>query len=328
MRALLFATAALLASPAAAQDHAGHQMPMPPEQDAPEEQPAKDGSQMDHAQMDHGAMDHAQMDHGAMDHSMAMPGDAKDETLPVSGPPPRAFEGPQHAADAVFGTAAMEPARAELVKATGEFSGGTAMLDRLEARLGQGKDAYLWDAQGWYGGDTDKLWLKSEGEGEFTGGVEQAEVQALWSHAIGPWFDLQTGVRADIEPHSRAHAVLGVQGLAPYMFEIDAAAFLSDKGDLTGRIEAEYDQRITQRLILQPRAELELSAQSIPELGLGSGVTSVETGLRLRYEFQREFAPYIGVGYEAKLGGTADFARAAGDDPDRFVLLLGLRAWF
>jgi copper resistance protein B len=262
-------------------------------------------------------MDHAAMGHG----TPAAP-------APVTGPPPRAFEGPEYAADTIYGAAAMEPARKQVARENGQFTSGTIMLDRLEARLTEGEDRYLWDAQGWYGGDYDRLWLKSEGEGAFGGEVESAEVQALWSHAIGPFFDLQAGLRYDLEPDSRAHAVLGLQGLAPYMFEVDAAAFLSDEGDLTARVEAEYDQRITQRLILQPRVEASLAAQDIPERRLGAGVSSVEAGLRLRYEFAREFAPYVGVGYEAKLGDTADYARAAGEDPDGFSLLLGLRAWF
>lgn len=114
----------------------------------------------------------------------------------------------------------------------------------------------------------------------------------------------------------------------PTCLKIDAAAFLSDKGDLAARFEAEYDLRITQRLILQPLVEVPLSAQDIPERGIGAGLTSIETGLRLRYDFAREFAPYVGVGYEAKLGDTADYARSAGEDPDGFSLLLGLSAWF
>src|SRR3546814_13748010 len=112
------------------------------------------------------------------------------------------------------------------------------------------------------------------------------------------------------------------------MFELDAAAFLSDRGDLTARIEAEYDQRITQRLILQPRAELSFAAQDIPERRTGAGITAVETGMRLRYEFARVFAPYIGVGYETKLSGTADFAPPAGEDTSPLPLLLALRARF
>ncbi len=322
----------LLAAPAVAQDH----------------------STMDHGAMDHGAMDHAAMghgdmqasepvddhqshqttDHAAMDHPVidhaTMDHSPMDHAAPSAEgePPHRALSGPRHAADAVWGADSMDPSREALAKGSGAMQTGSFMLERLEARLGDGREAYLWDAQGWYGGDIDKLWLKSEGEGEFGAAVESAEVQALWSHAIGPFFDLQAGARADIEPRSRAYAVLGVQGLAPYMVEVDAAAFLSDKGDLTARIEAEYDQRITQRLILQPRIEVQLAGQSVPELGIGSGLSAIEAGLRLRYEIRREFAPYIGVGYEAKVGKTADMARAAGDKTDRVAFLAGVRAWF
>ena len=177
-------------------------------------------------------------------------------------------------------------------------------------------------------GDLSKLWLTFEGEGQLSGPVENAEVQILLSRAITPHFDLQAGMRADLEPQTRFHAVLGVTGLAPYMIETDAALFLSDRGDVTARIEAAYDQRITQRLILQPRVELALSAQAIPERELGAGLTSLEAGLRLRYEIRRELAPYVGLGYETALGRTADIIRARGGDTGGFSLLLGLRAWF
>ena len=153
-------------------------------------------------------------------------------------------------------------------------------------------------------------------------------MQALWSHAIGPWWDLQAGVRQDLAGPDRTHAVVGVQGLAPYLFEVDAAAFVSNKGDVTARIEGELDQRITQRLILQPRAEIGLSAQDIPELGIGAGVDRIETGLRLRYEFVREFAPYVGIDQEWRLGQSADYARAAGEDPSVTSFVVGVRLWF
>ena len=368
VRALLLAAAASVAfaAPASAQDHDAMDhsaMGHGEAETAPVDHSQMDHSTMDHgtpvdySQMDHSAMghsapaDHSQMDHSAMDHGApadhsqmehsAMGRDAPADhsqmdhsamghgaRMPDAAPPARAFEGPRHAADAYWGEAAMAPARDRLARENGEFTTATMMLERLEARVRNGEDLYLWDAQGWLGGDIDKLFLKSEGEGEFGGRVESAEIQALWSHAIGPFFDLQAGARYDIEPRSRGYAVLGVQGLAPYMFEVDAALFLSDKGDLTARIEGEYDQHLTQRLILQPRAELELAAQDVPELGLGSGLTKLETGMRLRYEIAREFAPYIGVGYEAALGQTADRVRAAGGDPDGFAFLFGVRAWF
>lgn len=224
----------------------------------------------------------------------------------------------------------MAPARAQLVRAHGDFRTGSVMIERLEARLPAdgGETGYVWDAQAWYGGDLNRVVIKSEGEGEFGRAIEDAEIQALFSRAITPFFDLQAGVRYDPAPDDRPHLVVGLQGLAPYMLHVVGAVFLSDRGDLTARFEAEYDQKITQRLILQPRFEVEASAQDIPEREIAGGLTKIEPGLRLRYEIEREFAPYIGLEYEAKLGGTADLARAHGEDPDGVKLLVGIRAWF
>ncbi|MBY6128479.1 copper resistance protein B [Qipengyuania aquimaris] len=313
----------------AQEDHSGHAMPDHSAHAQHEEKPQEDHS--GHAMQGHSA--HAQHEekpqedhsgHAMMaDHSMHQVGD-----VPQGPPPPEAFEGPQHAADAIFGAEAMAEARANNHATHGDMLTGTLMAERLEARFKDGEEGFLWDIQGWYGGDIDKFVLKSEGEGEFGGEIEDAEIQALWGHAIGPFFDLQAGARIDLEPDTRSHLVLGIQGLAPYMWHVDGALFLSDRGDLTARIEGEYDQKITQRLILQPRVELELSAQDIPERAIGAGLTKIEPGLRLRYEIAREFAPYVGVEYEAKLGETADIARAAGEDPDALVALVGIRAWF
>ncbi len=203
------------------------------------------------------------------------------------------------------------------------------LVDQLEAKVRDGGDGFTWDASAWYGGDIGKLWLKSEGEGEFGGSVEQAEVQALWSHAIDPWFDLQAGIRYDFRPDpERAHLVVGVQGLAPYWFEVDAAAFVSDRGDITARLEVEYDLRLTQRLILQPLVELDLAAQDVPEIGVGAGLSTAEFGARLRYEFAPELAPYVGIEYERAFGGTAGFRRAAGEEAGGWSLLFGVRTWF
>ncbi|MEO1169548.1 MAG: copper resistance protein B [Pseudomonadota bacterium] len=287
--------------------HAGHS--------APEEPDPHAGHRMDEPAGTHD--DHA------------MPGMADESALPQSGPPPEAFSGPAHAADTVFPPAVMAEARENLRRENGAMTVGLVSVDRLEAAIGDGEDAYVWELNARYGGDIDRLWIKSEGEGAFGGALEEVEIQALWSHAIGPFFDFQAGVRADFRdgPDS-AHLALGVQGLAPYMFEVDLAAFLSDDGDLTARIEAEYDQRLTQSMILQPRVELNLSAQDIPELGIGSGFSDLEAGLRLRYEIVPEFAPYIGLEWQRQFGDTADFARAAGDDPDRWVLLAGVKFWF
>ncbi|RJX68236.1 copper resistance protein B [Tsuneonella suprasediminis] len=264
-------------------------------------------------------MNHAGMDHAAM---------ANDAPIPQGPPPPEAFSGPTFAADAFVGPEKMAASRASVVRAVSGMPVFWFQADRAEYRAREGRDGYLWDVQAYYGGDIDKLWLKSEGEGSFGEPVESAEVQGLWSHAIGPWWDLQAGVRQDLTGAERTHAVIGVQGLAPYLFEVDAAAFLSTKGDLTARLEAELDQRITQRLILQPRAELNFAAQDIPELGVGAGLDSAEAGLRLRYEFTREFAPYVGIEQEWKAGRSADYARAAGEDPSVTNYVVGLRFWF
>jgi copper resistance protein B len=244
-------------------------------------------------------------------------------------PPPAALAGPAHAADSFFGAAQMAQARAEMHEEHGAMKTSKVLVDQLEMKINQGRDGYAWDAQGWYGGDVDKIWLKSEGEGEFGHKLEKAEVQALWSRAIDPWFDLQAGLRYDFRPDpERAYLVLGVQGLAPYWFEVDAAAFVSNKGDVSARFEAEYDLRLTQKLILQPRLEVDLALQDVPALGIGSGLSSGEIGARLRYEIRPEFAPYVGVQYERAFGDTAGFRRAGGEDAGALSLLVGLRTWF
>ena len=242
-------------------------------------------------------------------------------------PPDAAGSGPPRAADAIWGAEAMAASRAELVRTHGDFPILWFQGDRFEAQARDGADAFLWDIQGYYGGPTARLWFKSEGEGEWGSAPEDAEIQALYAKAFAPFWDVQAGLRHDIAGPDTTHAVIGVQGLAPYMFEIDAALFLSHRGDITARIEAELDQRITQRLILQPRIEANLSAQDIAETGIGAGVSNIELGLRLRYEIRREFAPYIGISYDSKIGKTADFARMGGNDVHNSSIVFGIRMW-
>lgn len=235
---------------------------------------------------------------------------------------------PWNQADAYWGADAMAKSRTEVQAANGDMPNLFLMADRLETQFSDGDEVTVWDAQGWYGGDIDKLWVKSEGEWNLGNDIEDAEVQALWSHAISAFWDVQAGVRIDWEPDTLAHAVLGVQGLAPYWFEIDAAAFFSDEGDLTARVEAEYELLLTQQVILQPRAELELSAQDIPNKTVAAGATGVNLGARLRYEIVREFAPYVGVEWRKALGETGNLIEAAGGEDENAVFLLGIRAWF
>ena len=203
-------------------------------------------------------------------------------------------------------------------------------VDRLEYRSNEGDAQLLWDAQASYGGDINRVLLKTEGEYALDEeDTEAAEVQALYSRAVSAYFDVQAGLRYDPQPTpDRYSAVLGFQGLAPYWFELDVAAFVSERGDVSARLEAEYDLLLTQRLILQPRVELDAALQDVPELGRGSGLGGVAAGLRLRYEIRREFAPYIGVEWERALGDTADFSRADGDSVSRLSWVAGFRCWF
>lgn len=197
-------------------------------------------------------------------------------------------------------------------------------------------DALQWDLQAWLGYDRSKLWLKTEGEhASGAGDDDSSEVQLLYSRAVAPYWDLQGGVRRVRlrgEPlrrdTTRSYAVLGVQGLAPYWFEVDAAAFMSEKGDLSARFEAEYELRFTQKLLLQPRLELNYSFADDPALGVGEGMSEASFGLRLRYELRREFAPYIGIEWSRAFGGTANLLRAAGEDQHESRIVGGLRFWY
>ena len=234
-----------------------------------------------------------------------------------------------HYADRFFPPAEIHKAHQAMMKEEGGRNFSKIIFNLAEYQIRDGKDGYRWDGEGWFGGDINRLVIKTEGEGTFREGIDSAEVQALYSRAIGPYFNLQAGVRHDFQPSpTRTYATVGFEGLSPYMFEVEGAAFISEKGDVLGRLEGYYDQRITQRLILQPRVELNLSAQDVPENRLGAGLTNAELGLRLRYEFVREFAPYIGVSYDAKTGRTADFARADGKHATSTSLVAGVHFWF
>lgn len=232
-------------------------------------------------------------------------------------------------ADRVWGESAMQPAREALRR---EHGGGTfnrITVDLAEIKIADGHEGYKFESDAWFGGDINRFVFKVDGEGEFGEPIESVELKALYSRAVGPYFNLQAGARQDFGAGpDRTHAVLGVEGLAPYWLEVDGYLYLSSQGELRASASAEYDQRLTQRLILQPKVEFDLSAQAIPELGIGSGLTSAEFGLRLRYEFVREFAPYIGVVHEAKFGQSADYARAAAGSSDSTNVVIGIRAWF
>ena len=289
--------------------HAGHTMPDAPS--APEEPAGMPG------------MDMTGSESGGHDMSAMQPDATDVGNAPAPAPPA------DHAADALFDPAEMARSRGNLRRENGAFSGSMILFDLAEFQARPDGDGYRWESDAWFGGDIDRLQIKTEGEGSLGKPIEDFEVQALYSRAISPFWNAHIGLRHDIVPNpSRTYAVVGVEGLAPYWLHTTGQLFLSDKGDVRVRIEGSYDQRITQRLILQPRFELNLSAQDMPDIGVGSGLTSFEVGARLRYEIRREFAPYIGVEWSGKTGDTARYARLAGDKPNAVNFVAGIRFWF
>lgn len=201
--------------------------------------------------------------------------------------------------------------------------------DQFEYRAANEDDTLSWEAQGWIGGDYHKAWFKTQGDDLVDGPVQSTEIQLLYSRTVSAFWDVQLGARYDRNPDpARGYAVVGIQGLAPYFFEIDGAAFLSQEGDASARLEAEYELLLTQRLIAKPSAELNFAVQDVEELGIGSGLSEAELGLRLRYEIVREIAPYIGVVWERKVGPTADVARREGADVSDLAFVTGVRFWF
>lgn len=343
MKRLLLAGAALVATPALAQEaqdpHAGHDM----------SQMQGDMPELDHSGHDMGLMDDQSsadqpmqgMDHSMhqqvapdaptaapMDHSAhaghAMP-TVSDSEVGNAAPPPVPTD---HPADTFWDKRRMAQARADLAR-EGRFFGNALILDRLEYRPRNGKDGFAWQVMGWIGGDIDRLAVETEGDGAFGEPLETGEVRAAWRHALDPWWNFELGVRQDFSSGpDRTYGVIGIEGLAPYWFEVGAHAFVSHKGDVHFRVEAEHDMRLAQRLILQPSVEIDAAAQDVPELGIGAGIEKIELGARLRYEFAREFAPYVGVHWERKLGETARLARLDGESPSQVSAVIGVRMWF
>ncbi len=202
------------------------------------------------------------------------------------------------------------------------------LVDQFELRAGDGDTPLTWDAEGWVGKDLNKLWIKTEGE-YLDGSFDEVELQALYSRAIATYWDLQVGWRGNFQPTPERHwLAFGVKGLAPYFFDIDAAVFIGDNGRTSARLQADYEFLFTQRLILVPEIELNMYGKDDPATGIGSGFSDIETGLRLRYEIRREFAPYIGVNWIHLFGNTADYAREEGKDSDEFQAVFGIRSWF
>jgi len=207
------------------------------------------------------------------------------------------------------------------------------LFDLLEYQHTGAENPVTWDMLWWIGGDFTRLWIKSEGAHSTTVGSGDIEVQALFSRLFAPFWEWQAGLRFDIRygagtARTRVLAVVGLEGLAPYWFEVEPAVFVSQDGDISARVTTTYDMFVTQRLIAQPRIEVNAAVQEVPEFGVGSGLNDVDLGFRLRYEIRREYAPYLGVSWLRRFAGTADLARLSGEAVSDLAAVGGLRVWF
>lgn len=305
--------------PASTGAHVGHGAATVPRA-KPRPAPVMD-SAMDH-DMPMPATQAEPVDHSAMDHDMgtmpSKPAQPMAPTEPIT-PIPVATDADR--------TAAFPDLQRHMEHASEVNS--YVLFNRLEAwNADPGKGTGLqWEGQGWVGTDLNRLWLRSEGER--VGRIESADLEVLYGRSIAPWWDVVAGVRHDFQPGpSQTWAAVGVQGLSPYKFEVAATAYVGQSGQTAARFEIEYETLLTNRLILQPLVEINLFGQNDERRGIGSGLSTVEAGLRLRYEFTRRFAPYIGVVRERAFGRTADFRRDDGEHIDDFHLIAGFRIWF
>ena len=229
---------------------------------------------------------------------------------------------------ALFASWSLSPVNSVFAEGEDDPLLSKVLIDQLEVRDAEEGSLGVLDGQGWIGKDLQKLWFKVELERN-DGETEEAELQGLFSQAVAPFWDLQMGFRQDFKPTpNRSWAVIGLQGLAPYFFEIEAALFIGESGRTAVRLEAEYELLFTQRLILTPDIEVNIYGQNDRELGVGSGVSDIEAGLRLRYQIRREFAPYMGVNWNKSFDNTAAFARREGEKTDDLQWVVGIKAWF
>jgi len=205
---------------------------------------------------------------------------------------------------------------------------GKVMLDQLEWRDAQEGGAGAWDAQGWYGGDYNKVWVKTEGE-RSRGATRDASADILFDRVVARWWNAQAGVRQDFgKGPARTWLAMGIQGLAPYWIDAEATVYVGDQGRVAARLKADYDLLITQRFILQPYAEANFYSKSDPQRQAGAGLSDLELSLRLRYEIRRQVAPYVGIGWFKRFGDAAELGRALGEGSDEVELVAGFRVWF
>jgi copper resistance protein B len=202
------------------------------------------------------------------------------------------------------------------------------LLDQLEWQAAGSEWGMNLDSRGWVGRDRDRLWLRAEANTE-RDRVGEAQAHLLYGRQISRWWDIVAGIREDFRPGPpQTWAAIGIQGLAPYWFEVEATGYVGASGRTHAKIAVEYELLVTNRLVVQPLVEVELVGKSDPERGVGAGLSTTDAGFRVRYEIRREFAPYVGVTWSTKWGETADFAEAAGEDTGGARVLTGVRLWF
>jgi len=276
---------------------------------------------MDHSIMDLGAMAgmHPGMDHGATQGTDAMAGMTMGPMQGGSAPPDA--RSPDYSDGLNYGSQ-------EHMDVHGSAPFGMLLVDQLEAFHGKDGNGQTWEAQGWHGNDENKLWVRTEGE-RSRGKLEGGDLEVFWNHNIATFWSTQLGGRQDLgEGPKRTWAALGVQGLAPYWFELEATGYVGPAGRTAARLRAEYELLFTQRLILQPEAEINLYGKSDPQRRIGSGISDAQFGLRLRYEIRRQFAPYIGVNWVRRIGTSADYARQDHQPVLDRQIVAGIRIWF
>ena len=201
------------------------------------------------------------------------------------------------------------------------------LFDQIEWQGGDSGGLTL-ENTSWFGGDVNRLWIRGDAESD-DGDLENLSVDALWGRSFSRWWDFVLGMRQDFRPGDpQAWAAVGIQGLAPQWFEIEATAYVGAEGRTRAEFEVEYDLLLTQRMRLQPLLEFDLYGKDDPQRGVSAGLSSLEAGIRMRYEIRREFAPYVGITWDRKLFGTADLARAQGEDVGKVRVAFGVRTWF
>lgn len=281
-------------------------------------------------EMDHSNMDHSQMselttqdkteeviDHSTMDHSKMQDEISNANKEPIT-PIPVLTDADRLAAFPDL----------DMHMKHGESLHSLVIIDQLEIWNASPGIGLGWDVVAWIGSDVNRLWLRSEGD-YVDSSLESAELEVLGGHSIAPWWDLVAGIRHDFKPgQSQDFFALGMMGLSPYKFETDITLYVGDSGQTAARLQFEYETLFTNRLILQPKLELNFYGKDDPERGIGSGLSTASFGLRLRYEITRQFAPYLGVTWDKTFGQTADYLRSEGESSAELNVLAGVRVWF